>query len=160
MHLIFTDELKRRNVLRQILVWNKDAFVLGRSDYHYKHEPILYGWKPGAAHKFINDRTKSSVLDFARPKASYEHPTMKPVALWAELIKNSSERGGRIGDPFLGSGTTLIACEQLDRTCYGTELDPQYCQVIIERFAALCHEHSRPFECRVNGDLFTLESKP
>lgn len=154
LNLVFSLVLRESGVLRQQLVWAKDSMVLGRSDYHYKHEPILYGWKPGAAHHFTNDRTKTSVLEFARPKASREHPTMKPLELWAELIANSSKRGEYVGDPFLGSGTTLIAADQLDRVCYGMEIEPRYCQVIIDRYAKYCAERNKPFECKINGEPY------
>ena len=137
LNAVFQNELRDRGILRQCLVWIKDSMVLGHSDYHYKHEPILYGWKPGAAHYFTSDRTKTSVLDFARPKVSAEHPTMKPVALWAEFVANSSRPGDLVCDPFLGSGTTLIACEQLGRTCFGMELSPQYVDVAIRRWQKL-----------------------
>jgi DNA modification methylase len=128
--------------------------VLGHSDYHYKHEPILYGWKPGAAHYFTDDRTKTSVLEFARPKANREHPTMKPLELWGELIKNSTKQGDRVLDTFCGSGTTLITCEQLNRVCHAIEIDPKYCQVIIERYRKHCAERNKPFMCKINGEEF------
>jgi DNA modification methylase len=119
--------------LHQTLIWRKDQFVLGRSDYHYQHEPILYGWKPGK-HYFISDRTRSTVLDIPRPKASLDHPTMKPVALWAELIGNSTTPGQVTLDPFMGSGTTVVACERLGRTACGVEIDPRYVDVVVERW--------------------------
>ncbi len=151
---VFTQPLKDRGILRQELIWLKDSMVMGRSDYHYKHEPILYGWKPGAAHYMTEDRTKTSVLEFARPKRSAEHPTMKPLTLWAELISNSSKKGQKVYDPFLGSGTTLIASDQLGRVCYGIEIDPRYCQVIIERYRNQCSERNKPFDCKINGEKF------
>ena len=124
-------------VLRQCLVWVKDSFVFGRSEYHYKHEMLLFGWKPGAAHHASKDRSQDSVWEFDRPKASPGHPTMKPVGLFARAINNSSKSGDTVGDPFLGSGTTLIAAEQLGRRCVGTEIDPGYCDVIVERWGNL-----------------------
>lgn len=150
----FTIPLKERGILRQELVWIKDSMVLGRSDYHYKHEPILYGWKPGAAHYFTDDRTKVSTLEVARPKRSTEHPTMKPLELWAQLISNSSRKLEKIYDPFLGSGTTLIAAEQLNRICYGIEIEPKYCQVIIERYRKYCLDNNKEFVCKINGEDF------
>ncbi len=117
----------------QTLIWRKDVFVLGRSDYHYQHEPILYGWKPGK-HYFTADRTRSTILDIPRPKASRDHPTMKPVALWAELIGNSTTPGQVAFDPFLGSGTTVVACERLGRRAFGIEIDPRYVDVVVERW--------------------------
>lgn len=110
--------------------------VLGRQDYHWKHEPCLYGWKEGASHNWYADRKQVTVLEFDRPSRSEEHPTMKPIALFAYLIRNSCAPGGLVSDPFLGSGTTLIAAEQLGRTCYGMELSPGYCDVIVSRYEA------------------------
>lgn len=120
--------------VRQCLVWVKDRFVLGRQDYQWQHEPCLYGWKPGAAHVWMSDRRQTTTLECDRPAASREHPTMKPIALLGELIENSTRPGETVVDPFLGSGSTLLACEALDRTCAGVELDPRYCDVIVERW--------------------------
>jgi site-specific DNA-methyltransferase (adenine-specific) len=120
--------------LKQCLVWVKNAIVLGRSDYHWQHEPILYGWKPGAAHKWHSDRTQSTVLEFDKPSSSRLHPTMKPIALVAYCIENSSERGDIVLDLFGGSGTTLLACENTKRKCRMMELDPKYCDVIVARW--------------------------
>jgi len=154
LHSTFLSEWIEQEVYRQQLIWLKGSMVLGHSDYHYKHEPILYGWKPGAAHYFTEDRTKTSVLEFDKPSKSTDHPTMKPIALWAELISNSSKRNDIVLDTFLGSGTTLIACDQLKRTCYGMEIDPKYCQVIIERYKHHCEKVNKPFECKINGEPF------
>lgn len=134
LHLVFCEVLREREIWRQTLTWVKDSLVLGRSDYHYRHEPILYGWKPGGSHKFTDDRTKTTVLEFDRPKASREHPTMKPLALWIELICNSTSPKDTVLDPFLGSGTTLIACERTQRRCIGTEISERYCDVILARY--------------------------
>ena len=120
--------------LKQCIIWVKQHFVMGRQDYHWQHEPILYGWKPGAAHKFYGGRNQSTVWQIDRPMASREHPTMKPVSLCAKAIENSSKAGDIVIDLFGGSGSTLIACEQLNRTCYMMELDPIYCDVIIKRW--------------------------
>ncbi len=136
LHLLFADDWKARGILRQIMVWVKDSMVLGHSEYHYQHEPILFGWMPGERYK-NPDRTRTTVWECPRPKASREHPTMKPVALWARAIQDGSREGDLVFDPFLGSGTTLVACEQLGRTCYGMEISPQYCQVIIDRWEKL-----------------------
>ena len=119
---------------RQLLIWVKDSLVLGRSDYQWIHEPCIYGWKDGAAHYFIDDRKQTTVLNFAKPKKSEQHPTMKPVELIAKLVGNSSRERERVLDVFGGSGTTMIACEQLGRSCYMMELDPHYADVIIERW--------------------------
>jgi DNA modification methylase len=120
--------------LKQCIIWVKHHFVMGRQDYQWQHEPILYGWKPGAAHKFYGGRKQSTVWQIDRPMASREHPTMKPVNLCAKAIENSSKSGDIIIDFFGGSGSTLIAAEQLNRTCYMMELDPVYCDVIAQRW--------------------------
>ena len=113
---------------------------MGRCDYHYRHESIFYGWVPGAAHYFIDDRTQDSVLEFARPKRSAEHPTMKPVELVAYCIGNSSKQGWIVGEPFGGSGTTLIACAQTGRKARLIEIDPRYCDVIRRRWTRWAKE--------------------
>jgi DNA modification methylase len=123
--------------LKQCIIWVKQRFVMGRQDYHWQHEPILYGWKPGAAHKFYGDRKQTTVWQIDRPMANREHPTMKPVNLCAKAIENSSKSGDIIIDFFGGSGSTLIAAEQLNRTCYMMELDPVYCDVIVQRYINL-----------------------
>lgn len=123
--------------LSQCLIWVKNNFVLGRQDYQGKYEPCLYGWKEGAGHYFINDRTQSTVLEYDKPLKSELHPTMKPVDLLCRLIKNSSKENDLILDLFGGSGSTLIAAEQVQRTCYTMELDPKYCDVIIKRWENL-----------------------
>lgn len=135
--LVFGQKLRDLGVLRQRLVWVKDRFVLGRSDFHYRHEDIYYGWSPGAAHRFRGDRTQDSVWEVDRPSRNDVHPTMKPVALVAKALGMSSSVGDIVVDPFLGSGTTLIAAEQLSRRCRGTELSPAYCDVIVERWQNL-----------------------
>jgi len=129
--------------LRQTLVWVKDSMVLGHSDYHYRHEPILYGRKPGGGGRgrgrggWYGGRAETSVFEIARPKASREHPTMKPVELVRRCLANSSIVGDVILDPFLGSGTTLIAAHQLGRRCVGVEVDPAYVDVAIARWERL-----------------------
>lgn len=153
--------------VRQCLIWNKNSIVMGRQDYHWKHEPCIYGWKDGASHYFIDDRKQSTVFEDGksininalkkdemkkllidifsdkisttvinedRPTRNAEHPTMKPIKLMGRLIKNSSRQEELVLDTFGGSGSTLIACEQLNRTCYMMELDPKYCDVIIDRW--------------------------
>lgn len=154
--------------LKQCLVWVKNAMVMGRQDYQWRHEPCLYGWKPGAAHYFIDDRTQTTVIDdkininklskdemkallkdifsektntsviyHDKPTANDVHPTMKPVTLMGYLIKNSSKPMQLVADPFLGSGSTMVAAHQLSRRCFGIELDPVYCSVIIDRMLKL-----------------------
>lgn len=157
--------------LRQCLIWNKNALVLSRRDYHWKHEPCLYGWKDGAGHYFIDDRSQTTVwedkidvdkltkdemkeilkdifedkvsttvMNEAKPTCNDLHPTMKPIKLMARLIKNSSKRGENVIDFFGGSGSTLIACEQLERKCYMMELSEEYVDVIIDRWEQLTGE--------------------
>lgn len=165
---------------KQTLIWEKNSFVLGRQDYQWRHEPILYGWKPGAGHYFIKDRSidtifmedepdfesmkkdellawikalqresenTTSVIYNKRPTRSKEHPTMKPPELIGKLIQNSSKPGWIVYDPFGGSGSTLIAAEQLGRTCYTSELDPKYCDVIVRRW----EEYTGKKAVKING---------
>ena len=120
--------------LAQCGVWVKPAFVMGHHDYHWQHEAVLYGWKPGAAHRWYGDRRQSTVWAFERPSRSDLHPTMKPVALLAYLVMNSSQAGEVVLDPFGGSGSTLIACAQTGRAARLMEIDPRYCDVIVKRW--------------------------
>src|SRR3990167_10298321 len=120
--------------VRHELIWVKDSFVFGRSDYHYQHEPILYGWKKEGKHNFYGDRKQASILRFKRPNNSVFHPTTKPLELIKYLIKNHTKEGDIVLDLFGGSGTTLLACEYFDRTCYMMEIDKSYCQTIQDRF--------------------------
>lgn len=152
----------------QTLVWLKNHFTLGRQDYQWIHEPILYGWKEGVGHYFIDDRTLSTVVESQaenlrkmnkadlvelvekildlpttvikdnKPSRSGDHPTMKPITLCAKLMYNSSHEGDTVYEPFGGSGSTLIASEQLNRKCYAIELEPKYCDVIVRRYKELC----------------------
>ena len=123
--------------LAECLVWVKNTFVMGRQDYQWKHEPILYGWKEGTSHYFIESRKESTVLEFDKPSKNAEHPTMKPIDLLVYLIKNSSKENDLILDLFGGSGSSLIAAEQTKRKCYVMELDPKYCDVIVRRWENL-----------------------
>lgn len=133
--LTFRQALKNSGLeLRQTLIWNKNAITLGRQDYQWKHEPCLYGWKDGASHSWFSDRSQPTVLDFKKPSKSENHPTMKPIELFAYQIKNSSKANDIILDTFGGSGTSIIACEQLNRICFTMELDPRYCDVIVDRW--------------------------
>jgi DNA modification methylase len=122
--------------VRQQLIWVKDVFVMGRHDYHYRHEPILYGWKEGAAHAFAGGRDQDTVWEIPRPRSSEEHPTMKPVELVARALRNSCSASDLVYEPFAGSGTTIIAAEQTGRRCVAVEIDPRYAQVAIERWQA------------------------
>jgi site-specific DNA-methyltransferase (adenine-specific) len=121
-------------LLKQCLIWVKNSLVMGRQDYQWKHEPILYGWKPGAAHEWFSDRSQTIILNFDKTRNNDLHPTMKPVKLVEYMIQNSSERGYTVMDLFGGSGTTMIACEQLDRKACLMEIDPIYCGVILDRW--------------------------
>ena len=120
--------------VRQCLIWKKSALVMGRQDYHWKHEPCLYGWKEGAAHLWAADRKQTTILEFDRPSRNGEHPTMKPVALFEYLLLNNTKGGDIILDSFGGSGTTIIAAEKNGRVGYAMELDAKYCDVIIKRW--------------------------
>lgn len=115
-------------------IWKKNSLVLGRSPYQWQHEPCLFGWKKGGRHQWYSDRKQTTIWEYDRPRSSKEHPTMKPVALMAYPIQNSSMRSCSVLDPFLGSGSTLIACEQTGRICYGIELDEKFVDVIVTRF--------------------------
>lgn len=115
-------------------VWKKNSLVLGRSPYQWQHEPVLYGWKQKGKHQWFSDRKQTTIWEYDRPKSSKEHPTMKPVQLMAYPIQNSSMRGTLVLDPFLGSGSTLIAADQTGRVCYGIELDEKFVDVIVKRY--------------------------
>lgn len=120
--------------VRQCLIWNKNTMVLGRQDYHWKHEPCLYGWKEGAGHLWASDRKQTTIIDFDKPQRNGEHPTMKPVGLFDYQILNNTKGGDIVLDLFGGSGTTIMACEQNGRNGYLMELDPRYVDVIIRRW--------------------------
>jgi len=170
-------------LLKQCLIWVKNALVMGRQDYHWKHEPCLYGWKEGSAHYFTDDRTKTTVIEdkldikklkkdelvkllsevmsdktkstiihHDKPLRNTEHPTMKPILLLAPLIENSSKTGWIVADPFLGSGSTMVASHQLKRKCYGMELDPKYCDVIVKRM----HKLDPSLPIKRNGEPFEI----
>ena len=120
--------------VRQCLIWNKNSMVMGRQDYHWKHEPCLYGWKDGAGHLWASDRKQTTVISFDRPTRNDLHPTMKPVPLFDYQIKNNTKGGDIVLDLFGGSGTTIMACEQNERRAYTMEFDPRYVDVIIDRW--------------------------
>jgi len=124
-------------MVKQCLIWVKNSMVMGRQDYQWKHEPCLYGWKEGAAHGWYSDRKQTTVLNFDRPTRNAEHPTMKPIPLFAYQIGNSSKQGDIVADGFGGSGTTMVACHQIDRKAYLVEFDPKYCDVIVNRMIKL-----------------------
>ena len=135
--------------VRQCLIWNKNTMVMGRQDYHWKHEPCLYGWKAGAGHLWASDRKQTTILEFDRPQRNAEHPTMKPVKLFDYQIQNNTKKEDVVLDLFGGSGTTLIACEQNGRKSFTMELDTRYVQVIIERYIKLTGE--RVFRLNEDG---------
>lgn len=161
--------------LAQCLIWRKNSFVLGRQDYQWQHEPclfggrpeeddpehepVLYGWKEGAAHKWYSDRRQSTVLEFDRPTRSKEHPTMKPVPLILYLVKNSSQQRELVGDSFSGSGTTLIACEQAWRQARLIELDPRFADVNLKRWVKYMRENHLQYEVYRNGKLMNKEEQ-
>jgi len=120
--------------LSGVCIWKKNSLVLGRSPYNWIHEPILFGWLRGGKHKWFTGRSETTVWNYDKPKKNGEHPTMKPVPLLCYPIKNSSQVNGIVMDLFGGSGSTLIACEQIDRIAYTLELDPKYATVIVKRF--------------------------
>lgn len=115
-------------------IWKKNSLVLGRSPYQWQHEPCLYGWKKKGKHQWFSDRKQTTIWEYDRPKSSKDHPTMKPIQLMAYPIQNSSMRGTIVLDPFLGSGSTLIAADQTERVCYGIELDEKFVDVIVKRY--------------------------
>lgn len=133
---IFGTVLKELGIWRHTLTWVKDVFVMGRCDYHYRHEPIFYGWEPNGPHQWCGARDRDTVLEFARPKRSTEHPTMKPPELIQECIRNSSRENQLVGDAFGGSGSTLIAAAREGRCARLIEIDPAYCDVIRRRWTA------------------------
>lgn len=133
----FSIPLYELEVWKHTLVWVKSSLVMGRADYHYRHESIFYGWTPGAAHQTPPDRKQDTIWEFDKPRSNKEHPTMKPVELIERAIQNSSLAGQLVLDAFGGSGSTLIACEQTKRVARLIELDPKYCDVIVTRWENL-----------------------
>jgi DNA modification methylase len=138
-------------MVKQCLIWVKSSMVMGRQDYQWKHEPCLYGWKEGAAHGWYSDRKQTTVLEFDRPNRNAEHPTMKPIPLFAYQIGNSSKQGDIVADAFGGSGTTMVACHQMQRKAYLVDFDPKYCQVIVDRMLKL----DPSLEVKRNGQRYT-----
>ena len=133
-------------------IWMKPSLVLGRSPYQWQHEPCLYGWKKKGKHQWYSDRKQTTIWSFEKSKKNTDHPTMKPIPLLAYPIKNSSMSNTLILDPFLGSGSTLIACAETDRICRGIELDPKYADVIVKRYLAWCQERDITEEIYVARD--------
>lgn len=122
------------------VIWAKDRFTLGRSDYQREYEPIWYGWREGAKHHWCGDRDQGDVWNIPRPSDSELHPTMKPLKLVERAIENSSERGDVVLDLFMGSGSTMIACERTGRVSYGMEIDPHYCDIVVARWESFTGE--------------------
>lgn len=120
-------------LVKHELIWVKNNHVLGRADYQYKHEPIIYGWKPGASHYFIDSRSEMSVWEIDKPHNSDLHPTTKPLELVEKAVRNSSNPGGICADFFLGSGTTMVAAHRLGRRCFACEISPAYVAVCLQR---------------------------
>lgn len=140
--------------LSQCLVWVKNSFVMGRQDYHWKHEPILYGWKLGEGHTWLNDRKQSTVLQFNRPMKNEEHPTIKPTDIICYLIQNNCSEKSTVMDLFGGSGSTLISCEQTNRKCKTMEFSPSYAEVIIRRYHNYMVQQNSPTNFKhTNGNL-------
>lgn len=153
--------------LTQCLIWLKNSLVLGRQDYQWQHEPVLfggkeytdhdpvlYGWKEGEKHRWYNNRKQTTLLKFDRPQRNAEHPTMKPIPLIGYLINNSSKPEDLIFDFFMGSGSTLIAAEQLNRRCFGCELDPKYCDVIVDRYKKYKLQRNEICDIKLNGETY------
>lgn len=137
----------------QILIWVKNSLVMSRKHYHYMHEPILYGSAPGNKKRWFSDHKQTTVLYFDRPTRSTEHPTMKPIKLFRYLINNSTQKGEIVLDPFSGAGTSLIAADKADRVAYCMEIDPVYCDVIIDRWCQVTGER----EVKINGEISTWQ---
>lgn len=145
--------------LSQCLIWVKNSMVMGRNDYHWQHEPILYGWKEGAPHKWYSDRKQKTLLQFDKPLRNGDHPTMKPLDIICYLIKNSSKQKDIVGDVFLGGGSTLIACEQTWRNCIAIELDPVYIDVDVRRWITYMKDNDLDYKIKKNGKLLSLEDQ-
>jgi len=132
-------------------IWAKDSFVMGRSPYQWQHEPILFGWLKTGTHKWYAGRSEATIWNFPKPKRNGDHPTSKPIVLLAYPIRNSSQANGIVLDTFAGSGSTLIACEQMDRVCHMLELDEKYASVILRRFAGFRGDGGESITCERGG---------
>jgi len=143
--------------LSECLIWVKNSLCLGRCPYQYRHEPCLFGWKPGAAHYFVDDRTQTTVLEYDRPRVSELHPTQKPIPLISKLITNSSIQDELVLDLFGGSGSTLIASEETKRRSCSMELDPKYVDVIVKRYIRLVKSYKDCYLIR-DGEQIAIET--
>lgn len=141
--------------IAQCCIWVKNSMVMGRQDYQWQHEPCLYGWKPGAPHFWNSDRKQTTVWNFDKPQRSSLHPTMKPIALMAYPIGNSTVPGAIVADFFSGSGSTIMACQQIDRICYAMEIDPNYVSASVQRFISMFKEQK--IRLIRDGNLLTPE---
>ena len=137
-------------------IWKKQSLVLGRSPYQWQHEPVLFGWKKGGKHQWYAGRKETTIWEYDKPKKNADHPTMKPIQLLAYPIMNSSMSNTLIVDPFGGSGSTLIACEQTDRSCYTIELDPKFCDVIVKRYIEQAGSDEK-VSCQRDGLTYRFE---
>lgn len=143
LHTLYNSFVESGGKWSTFIIWAKNTFTLGRSDYQRQYEPILYGWPQGAKHHWCGDRDQSDVWEYNKPQVNDLHPTMKPLELVARAIKNSSRPNDIVADFFGGSGSTLIACEQLNRVCYMSELDPKFCDVILTRWEKLTGQEAK-----------------
>lgn len=139
----------------QCCIWKKNIFCLGRQDYQWQHEPILYGWKPGAAHTWLSDRKQTTIWEFDKPQRNAIHPTMKPIALVAYPIRNSSAPGSIVIDFFSGSGSTIMASQQIDHICYAMEIDPRYTDATVYRYKNLYK--NQPIQLIRDGKVLSQE---
>lgn len=147
--------------IRSSIIWRKPHFIMSRGHYHWQHEPAWYAVREGKTSKWCGDRSQSTIWDIkgmnpagGGKEAKTVHGTQKPLECMARPIRNHGGKDDAVYDPFLGSGTTLIACEQLGRTCYGMELEPKYCQVIIDRYHKYCRDNGKEFRCMINGEPY------
>ena len=137
-------------------IWKKNALVLGRSPYQWMHEPCLFGWKKDGKHQWYSDRKQTTIWEYDRPKANKDHPTMKPVGLMSYPIRNSTMTNGIVLDPFLGSGSTLVACEETDRVCMGIELETKFVDVIVKRYYQYSSEYRN--NGKAGDDIFVIRN--
>lgn len=138
-------------IIHRQIIWCKPSLVFGRGDYHWQHELCFYGWRKGHRPSFFGERNQTTLWHVGR-ETSKAHPTAKPVGIWEAPLKNHTKKRDIIYEPFMGSGSQLIAADQLSRRCYGIEISPKYCQVIVDRYRAYCEKAGKPFVCKLNGE--------